>query len=75
MGKLFNLRADPYERADITSNTYYDWYMDHLFLIIPAGAGVQQFLETFKEYPPRQKPEGLDIDQILKKMQRSAAGN
>jgi len=75
IAKLFNLRADPYERADITSNTYNDWSIDHLFLNIPAMAIVEKFLETFKEYPPRQKPEGMEIDEVLKKMQQSAAGN
>jgi arylsulfatase A-like enzyme len=75
IAKVFNLRADPYERADITSNTYNDWLLDHMFLNIPAVAGVSKFLETFKEYPPRQKPEGMDFEEVLKKMQRSAAGN
>jgi arylsulfatase A-like enzyme len=74
IAKLFNLRADPYERADITSNTYNDWVIDHMFLNIPAMAGVSKFLETFKEYPPRQKPEGMDFDEVLKKMQESAVG-
>jgi len=53
--KLFNLRTDPYERADITSNTYYDWFLDHAFMMVPAQAYVGKFLGTFKEYPPRQK--------------------
>ncbi len=72
MAKLFNLRADPYERADVTSNTYYDWYIDHLFTVIPAQAYLMKFVETFKDFPPRQKPEGLEIDQVLKKLQQSA---
>ncbi len=74
IAKLFNLRADPYERADITSNTYNDWLLDHMFLNIPAMAYVSKFLETFKDYPPRQKPEGMDFDEVLKKMQESAVG-
>ena len=41
--KMFDLRADPYERADITSNTYYDWVLDHAYLVVPAQAGVAQF--------------------------------
>jgi arylsulfatase len=47
--KIFNLRTDPYERADITSNTYYDWLLDHAFQLVPAQAYVGQFLMTFKE--------------------------
>ena len=53
--KLFNLRTDPYERADITSNTYYDWLLDHAFVFVPAQAVVGKFLATFKEFPPSQK--------------------
>ena len=49
--KIFNLRTDPYERADITSNTYYDWCMDHAFQLVPAQDLVAQFLMTFKDYP------------------------
>ncbi|MEP3299792.1 MAG: arylsulfatase [Pseudoruegeria sp.] len=58
---LFNLRRDPYERANVTSNTYYDWYLDHVFLLLPAAAYVNTFLETFDEYPPRQKPGSFTI--------------
>ena len=54
--KIFNLRMDPYERADITSNTYYDWLIDHAFVLVPAQAVVGQLLATFKEFPPSQKP-------------------
>jgi arylsulfatase len=58
--KLFNLRSDPYERADVTSNTYYDWFMsDGAGVFIAAPVGVGKFLETFKEYPPSQLPSSL----------------
>ncbi len=67
--KIFNLRRDPYERADITSNVYWDWLLDHAFVLVPAQAFVAQFLATFKEYPPRQKAASFTIDQVLKKMQ------
>src|SRR5262252_4851929 len=50
--KLFNLRTDPFERADITSNTYWDWVIDNGILALTASAVVGQFLETFKEFPP-----------------------
>lgn len=63
--KRFNLRADPYERADITSNTYYDWYIDHAFLLVPAQQYVAKFLSTFKEFPPRQKAASFTIDQVM----------
>ncbi|MDZ4838320.1 MAG: arylsulfatase [Candidatus Melainabacteria bacterium] len=67
--KLFNLRTDPYERADITSNTYWDWVMDHLFLFVPAQKVVGDFLKTFVEFPPRQKAASFTIDQVLEKLQ------
>jgi arylsulfatase len=70
--KFFNLRSDPYERADITSNTYYDWLMsDAAGAIVAAPAVVAKFLATFKDYPPSQRPSSFSIDQIVEKMQRS----
>ena len=62
---LFNLRTDPYERATLTSNTYWDWYLDRVFLLVPAQAYVAEFLETFKEFPPRQKAASFTIDRAL----------
>lgn len=71
MPLLFNLRRDPYERANVTSNTYYDWYLDHAFLLVPAQAYVAKFLETLKEFPPRQKAASFSIDQIMEKLNES----
>jgi len=71
--KIFNLRTDPYERADITSNTYYDvMIMDHAFLLVPAQAFVADFLTTFKEYPQRQKAASFNLDEIMEKMKEGA---
>jgi arylsulfatase len=72
--KLFNLRTDPYERADVTSNTYWDWIFDHLYLFVPAQGLVAQFLGTFKEFPPRQKAASFTIDQVVEKMMAAAGG-
>jgi arylsulfatase len=69
--KTFNLRTDPYERADITSNTYWDWLIDHAFLLVPAQAYVGNFLTTFKEYPQRQKAATFNMDEVLQKLQES----
>jgi len=69
--KIFNLRTDPYERADITSNTYYDWLMDHVFLLVPAQGFVGQFLETFKEYPQRQKAASFNLDEVMRSLGES----
>ncbi len=60
-----NLRRDPYERATITSNTYYDWLLDHAYLLVPAQAYVAEFLKTFKEFPPRQKAASFSLDQVM----------
>jgi len=65
---LFNLRRDPYERATITSNTYYDWMLDRVYLLVPAQTFVAEFLGTFQEFPPRQKPASFSIDQVLEQM-------
>jgi arylsulfatase A-like enzyme len=72
--KLFNLRTDPFERADITSNTYYDWFLDKAYMIMAAQAVVGPFLETFKKFPPRQKAASFTIDQALEKMAMAAGG-
>ncbi len=67
---LFNLRRDPYEMANITSNTYYDWVSDHAFLYTPMQVMVGDFLKTFKEFPPRMKAASFTIDQILDSLQK-----
>jgi hypothetical protein len=67
--KLFNLRTDPFERADITSNTYWDWLLDSGILALSAAAVVSQFLQTFKDFPPRQKAASFTIDQAVAKLE------
>lgn len=66
--KFFNLRTDPFEKADQTSNTYWDWVIDRAFLAVPAQALVGGFLATFREYPPRQKAASFTIDQVLDRL-------
>ena len=62
---IFNLRRDPYERSQLTSNTYYDWLIDRVYLLVPAQAYVGKFLGTFKDYPPRQKAATFSLDKAL----------
>jgi arylsulfatase A-like enzyme len=69
--KLFNLRTDPFERADLTSNTYWDWVVDSGILVLTASALVAQFLQTFKDFPPRQKAASFTIDQAVAKLEAS----
>ena len=72
--KLFDLRSDPYERADVTSNTYYDWLLDHVFLLTPAQVEVSRFFATFEEYPPSQRAASFSVDQIQAQLERQLSG-
>jgi arylsulfatase A-like enzyme len=71
--KLYNLRTDPYERADITSNTYFDWYFSKAYMMFAAQAIVGNFLQTFKEFPPRQKAAAFNLDEVMRKMEQPNA--
>ncbi|HET9158239.1 MAG TPA: arylsulfatase [Myxococcaceae bacterium] len=71
--KVFNLRMDPFERADITSNTYNEWLLRHAFLVVPVQDAVASFLSTFKQYPPRQRPSSFSVDQIIERMQKATS--
>jgi len=62
---ILNIRRDPFERAPVTSNTYYDWLLDRAYLLVPAQAYVGQFLVTFKDYPPRQKPASFSLEKAM----------
>jgi arylsulfatase len=73
--KLFNLRTDPYERADITSNSYYDWYLSKLYLFYAMQPQVGQFLMTFREFPPRQKAASFNLNQVMEKLTASAGSH
>ncbi|MFZ4718751.1 MAG: arylsulfatase [Ilumatobacteraceae bacterium] len=66
--KVFNLRTDPYERADITSNTYFDWLIDRAYLVIPAQAIVMQMASTLVEFPPRQESASFTVGDMLEKL-------
>ena len=67
--KLFNLRTDPFERADITSNTYYDWLLESDYIVLAATFITSQFLQTFVEFPPRQEAASFTIDQVVAKLE------
>ena len=72
--KIFNLRRDPFERADENSNTYWDWVLDILFVMYPAVALAAEQLQSFIEFPPRQKPASFNLDRVLEKMQEATDG-
>lgn len=67
---IFNLRRDPFEQAQVTSNTYYDWLLDRAYLLVPAQDYVAQFMSTFKKFPPRQKAASFSLDQVMEKLQQ-----
>jgi len=71
----FNLRRDPYERAQLTSNTCYDWLMDRIYAMVPAQVYVGNFLSTFKDYPPRQKAASFGVDQVVEKLNQILGSN
>ena len=73
--KLFNLRTDPYEFADVTSNSYYDWTLYNDYFILVSQQVVAKFAETFKDFPPVQKPNTFTVDQALAKMHEAAAAD
>ena len=70
--KLFNLRQDPFERADIEAFGYDKWRFERIFLLVPAQAYVGEFISTFKKYPPRQKPGSFNLDQVLQSLEEGA---
>jgi len=73
LAKFFDLRADPYERADITSNTYYDWVMSNAGIMYGGLAVATQFLETFKEFPPSQRPGSFTLDQAVEQLRAGSS--
>ncbi len=65
-----NLRMDPFERAEEESMLYDAWGFDHLFILVPAQAYVRNFLVTFQEFPPRQKPGSFSLDRVMEELQQ-----
>jgi arylsulfatase len=73
--KIFNLRRDPFERADENSNTYWDWVLDHVFILVPIQTLVAQQVQSFKDFPPRQKPASFNLDRVLEQLEQGAANS
>ena len=75
--KLTNLRMDPFERAEHENAMGFQrWYLDRMFLIAPAGAYVGQWLQSFREFPPRQKPGSFNLDRVMEAVSKPhGAGN
>ena len=71
LSKFYDLNSDPFERADITSNTYWDWLIDHAYVQYGAVAQIAEYLESYKEYPPSQKPASFSVDGLMENMHRA----
>ena len=71
--KIFNLRSDPFERAEHEAGGYDRWFVEHLFVLVPAQAIVGQHLATFQQFPPRQKPGSFSVDQVMEKLKQQNA--
>ncbi len=72
--KLFDLRMDPFERADESSNSYNEWLLDRVYLMMPAQTAARNFYETFREFPPRQRAGSFNLEGVLRQMEQAAAG-
>ena len=74
--KLTNLRMDPFERAEAEHAIGYQrWYLEHMFVIAPAGAYVGQWLQSFREFPPRQKPGSFNLDRVMEAVSAGQPSN
>ena len=72
--KIFNLRRDPFERADHETFGYDKWLLERTYPLVPGSAYVGKFIETFKDYPPRQKPGSFNLDRVLGTLQQPPSG-
>ena len=68
--KIFHLRRDPFERADENSNTYWDWLTSHAYLILGMQGLVAQQIDSFRKFPPRQKPASFNLDAVLEQLEK-----
>ena len=74
MPKIFNLRRDPFERADLNANGYWNWQLEHVFVIYPMQALAAEQLQSFLEFPPRQEPAAFNLDSVIAKMHQATDG-
>ena len=71
--KLFDLRADPYERADVTSNSYYDWVISNGYVALAGSVIVERYLQSYRDFPPSQRPASFTIDQATETLKQGFA--
>ena len=73
--KIFNLRRDPFERADENSNSYWDWVISHAYIIYAMQGAVANQMEAFQKFPPRQKPGSFNLDEVMRNLQESSTAS
>ena len=71
---MFHLRRDPFERADVNSNTYYDWFISHAYIIYVMQGAVAHQIENFVKFPPRQKPASFNLDAVMRTLEEANRG-
>jgi len=72
--KIFNLRRDPFERADENSNTYWDWVLSRVYIVYQMQGLVEQQIEDFIKYPPRQKPGSFNLEAVMRQLEAAGSG-
>jgi hypothetical protein len=72
---LFNLRSDPFERAQHEAGDYVRWFIEHAFVVVPAQAIVAQHLSSFRDFPPRQRPGSFSVEQAMEKLRNPPSSN
>src|SRR5262249_3811439 len=73
--RLYNLRSDPFERAQHESGDYVRWFIDRAFVLVPAQALVAQHIQSYQEFPPRQRPGSFSVEQAMEKLRLPPSSN
>ena len=73
--RCFNLRSDPFERAQHEAGDYVQWFVEHAFVLVPAQAIVGQHLMSFQQFPPRQRPGSFSVEQAMEKLRTPPSSN
>ena len=68
LATFFKLRRDPFERADHNAIYYNDWLLRRVFLLVPAQGFVAQWIQSFKDFPPSQKPASFNLDAVMRQV-------
>ena len=71
---LFNLRRDPFEKAQIDANVYHDWFLDRAFVLVPMQQLAGKFFQTLAEYPPSQTPGSFNLEKVQEQIRNAASG-